>query len=121
MTYCYGRIIHVLFTRNGRKVHSGDNQLDQFQKAKINTIKTFFIISICFVICWANNQVLYLMYNLGFAVDWDGVYVKVGILMAFGNCTINPFLYLIKYRDYQEGLKACFCRRNPKMMKNTNN
>ena len=31
--------------------------------------------------------------------------------MAFCNCTINPFIYLVKYRDYQIALKE-FCNRN---------
>ena len=119
LTCCYGRIIQVLSKRTDRKFHSTDNQTDQFQKAKINTIKTFLIMSICFVVCWSNNQVLYLLYNLGYTVDWDGDYNKFTVLMALGNCTINPFVYLIKYLDYQEALKTCFHCQNPKMTENT--
>ena len=119
ITCCYGRIIQVLSKRTDRKFHSTDNQTDQFQKAKINTIKTFLIMSICFVVCWSNSQVLYLLYNLGYTVDWDGDYNKFTVLMAFGNCTINPFVYLIKYRDYQEALKTCFHCQNPKVTENT--
>ena len=119
MICCYGRIIHILSKRTDRKLHSTDNQTDQFQKAKINTIKTFLIMSICFVVCWSNNQVLYLLYNLGYTVDWDGDYNKFTVLMAFGNCTINPFVYLIKYRDYRKALKACLRCKSPKMIENT--
>ena len=119
MTCCYGRIIQVLSKRTDKKFHSTDSQTDQFQKAKINTIKTFLIMSICFVICWSNNQVIYLLYNLGYSIDWHGDYFKFTVIMAFGNCTINPFVYLIKYRDYQEALKACLPCRNPKMIENT--
>ena len=96
-----------------QNLHSSDNQADQFQKAKMNTIKTFLLMTICFVICWSNNQVLYLLYNLGYDVDWDGTFNKFTVLMAFGNCTINPFVYLINYRDYQEALKSCFSCQSP--------
>ena len=48
------------------------------------------------------------MYNLGYPLDWDGAYYKFAVLMAFGNCTINPFIYLIKYQDYQRALRSCF-------------
>ena len=46
------------------------------------------------------------MYNLGFKAKWNGTYFKFTVLMVFLNCTINPFIYLIKYRDYQEALRA---------------
>ena len=118
MTCCYGRIIQVLSKRTGKKFHSTDNQTDQFQRAKINTIKTFLIMSICFVICWSNNQVLYLLCNLGYTVDWHGDYYKFTVIMAFGNCTINPFVYLIKYREYQQALKACLRYRNHETIEN---
>ena len=45
------------------------------------------------------------MFNLGHGLDWNGVYYKFTVLMVFLNCTVNPFIYLIKYKDYQEALK----------------
>ena len=47
------------------------------------------------------------MYNIGYDVDFNGTFYQVSILMAFINCTINPFIYLIKYKDYQQALKHC--------------
>ena len=70
------------------------------------------MISICFVICWSCEQGFYFMFNIGYNVDFNGTFFKVSILMAFVNCTINPFIYLIKYKDYQQALKHCFnCTR----------
>ena len=52
------------------------------------------------------------MYNIGYDVDFNSTFYQVSILMAFINCTINPFVYLIKYKDYQEALKHCLnCMR----------
>ena len=28
--------------------------------------------------------------------------------MVFINCTVNPFIYLFNYQDYQKALKSCF-------------
>ena len=52
------------------------------------------------------------MYNLGYEINWNGTYYLFTVLMVFINCTVNPFIYLIKYRDYQEALKKLLgCRR----------
>ena len=112
LVYCYGRIVWVLHSRiriNTNKSHS--NQGDKFQLARKNTIKTFLLFGLCFIICWSQNQVYYLMYNLGFDADLDGIYYKYTILMTFLNCTVNPFIYLIKYEDYQKALKNFMCCR----------
>ena len=46
------------------------------------------------------------MYNLGYKANWNDTYSHFTVLMVFLNCTINPFIYLIKYRDYQEALRV---------------
>ena len=108
LMYCYGKIIWVLSKRAESNLDTTDSQDDKFQLAKKNTIKTFLIVSICFVLCWFNAQLAYLLYNLGFNISLAGTYNKVSTVIAFVNCTINPFIYLIKYRDYQVALKSFF-------------
>ena len=52
------------------------------------------------------------MYNLGYDIDFHGTYYKFCVLMVFVNYTVNPFIYLIKYRDYQQALKdLCGCKK----------
>ena len=48
------------------------------------------------------------MYNLGYALDYNGTYYQFTVLMVFLNCTINPFIYLIKYKDYQKAFRRFF-------------
>ena len=71
-------------------------------------MKTFLIVAICFVICWSNNQIIYILNHFGFHVNWNGIYYKFTVLMVFLNCTVNPFIYLVNYQDYQKALKSCF-------------
>ena len=89
LSYCYGRILFVLTRRLDSNLSTG-NQSDQFQLARKNTIKTFMIVAVCFVTCWSNNQIYFLMHNLGYKINLDGVYYKFTIFMVFLNCTINP-------------------------------
>ena len=112
LIYCYGRIVWVLSRRIDSQFNSAENQTDKFQIARRNTIKTFLLISVCFVVCWSSEQAFYFMFNLGYHSDFNGLFYKVSVVMAFCNCTINPFIYLVKYRDYQIALKE-FCNRHP--------
>ena len=124
LVYCYGRILWILTRRMDSKLTTAttttatttrDNSQAIFATARINTVKTFLLVGICFVICWSNNQIYFLMYTLGYDADWNSIYYRFTILMIFLNCTINPFIYLIKYKDYQVALRECFnCRSKSK-------
>ena len=90
-----------------------DPGTDKFQLARRNTIKTLLIVGLCFIICWSQNQVRYLMFNCGYNINYNTSYHQFTILMVFLNYTVNPFIYPIKYRDYQEALKTFFhCYKN---------
>ena len=99
---------------NSRKNSSHNLKINNtFLLARANTFKTFLMIGIFFFICWVNDEVYYLMYNLGYDTDWNGIYFKFCVIMMFLNCTVNPFIYMIKYQDYQLALKmflGCSCK-----------
>ena len=110
LVYCYGRIVWILTRRIGSNIgdiNVLDNVQSKFQTARTNTIKTFLLVGICFIICWSNNQMYFLMYTLGYDADWNSIYYHFTILMIFLNCTVNPFIYLLKYKDYQVALREC--------------
>ena len=124
---CYGKIVWVLTRRintdlmkNKSLVNNSQNirvkpaselagpGRDKFQLARKNTIKTLFIVGLFFVICWSRNQIIYFMYSCGYNVNFNSAYVMFTVFMVFLNCTVNPFVYLIKYRDFQEAWKQFF-------------
>ena len=116
MIYCYGRIVWILTRKiasnldtNERSTTENQSVLSKrFLSARNNTIKTFLLVGICFFICWVNDEVYYFMFNLGYEADWNSTYFKFCLIMVFLNCTVNPFVYLIKYQDYQKALKHFF-------------
>ena len=120
---CYGKIVWVLTRRINTDLMKDKTAMDnsdrgkdtdtrstkgKFQLARKNTIKTVLIIGLCFIICWSQNQVIYFMYNCGYDLKFNSTYFNFTILMVFVNCTVNPFIYLITYKDYQEALKILF-------------
>ena len=85
-------------------INAGNTSKDKFELARKNTVITLLIVGLCFTICWSQNQ----MYNLGYPINFNTKYHHFTVVMVFMNCTVNPFIYLIKYRDYQEALKKFF-------------
>ncbi|XP_041485810.1 cholecystokinin receptor-like [Lytechinus variegatus] len=59
-------------------VNNGNNADDQSaapnyrEKARKNVIKTLLIVCVTYAVCWAPNQVTYLYFNLGGALDFNG-------------------------------------------------
>ena len=125
LIFCYGNIVCMLSRRiSTNDVHLQnqnpnnstamtvnsekqvtDTHKDKFQLARRNTIKTLLIVGCFFFLCWVQCQIVYMMHNCGYEVDFNGTYYHYSILMVFLNCTVNPFIYLFQYRDYQIALK----------------
>ena len=136
LVLCYSKIVWILTRRinsdlmksesklddsdndSGSTVRqAGDTGRDKFQLARRNTIKTLLIVGLCFIICWSQNQVRYLMFNCGYDINFNSNHHEFTTLMVFINCTVNSFIYLIKYRDYQEALWV-FLNCNKEQRKN---
>ena len=115
LVYCYGRIAWTLTRRIDSNLGTGNNPSEvenklrsKFLKARNNTIKTVLLVGICFIVCWGNDEIYYLMYNLGYDADWNGTYFKFCVAMIYLNCTVNPFVYLFSYQEYHRALRE-FC------------
>ena len=119
LVICYGKMVWVLTRRINTDLIEDESAMtakhgrentgkDKFELARRNTIKTLLIVGLCFIICWSQNQVRYFMHNCGYEIDFRSTYHQLTVLMVFLNCTVNPFIYLVKYRDYQQALKTFF-------------
>ena len=120
LVYCYGRILRVIRARIGSKMGSEDAQTVKFELARNNVIKTLFIVAFFFVICYMGNELFDLFFYLGFEVDWNGGYYQFVVSVLFLNCTINPFIYHINYKDFQKALMRQFCCRISQSIGNSN-
>ena len=111
LVYCYGRILWTIKKRIGSNMSKENTQTAKFELARNNVIKTLLIVVFFLFICYLGIEVLFIFFNLGFEVDWNSGYYKFTTIMVFLNCTINPFIYLINYKDFQKALMRQFqCR-----------
>lgn len=83
---------------------------EKMVRASRNVVKTLLIVSICFLLCWSPNQIYYLRYNLGYATDFNGGFYHFTVIAVFLNCCINPFVYALKYEQFQRRMLRIFRR-----------
>ena len=126
LIFVYGRIACVLSRKANRDVISDINRggnkdkivdtsmklrMKNYELAKRNTIKTLVTVAASFIICWMGNQVWFLLYNIGYEIQFDSVGYQFTVLMVCVNSTVNPFIYLVQYKEYQVALKALVCKK----------
>ena len=75
------------------------------------------LVATVFVLCWMQNQVYYLLMNLGgLPADFSSPYYHFTVVCIFLNPCINPLVYASKYAELRaatRGLLAkCFRFRN---------
>lgn len=111
--YCYGAIIWLLL----RRTHFTEaGHTDTYRKASRNAAITFCIVASVFVACNIQHQVWLLLFNLGYSVNFNSDYWHFVIQMVFLECTVNPFIYLVKSRDFQNALKELLHLRKDSQM-----
>ncbi|XP_070537545.1 kappa-type opioid receptor-like [Ptychodera flava] len=81
-------------------------------RARRNIYKTLCLVFAAFVVCWTPNQVLFLLYNISAALFYDERLMNFTVILLYCNCTVNPVIYALKYRQFRVGLKMTFCGGN---------
>ena len=111
LIYCYCRILWILRQQvtSGLDNNTSVSASTKFETAQRNVIRTLLIVVLFFFLCIGYAHIFYLVYTLGYEIDWNSAYYTFSIVMVFLNCTVNPFIYLFNYKDFQRALKNLFC------------
>ncbi|ELU15489.1 hypothetical protein CAPTEDRAFT_120994 [Capitella teleta] len=115
LSVCYGRMAKAITQR----INPTETRSSKISRARKNVIKTLFVVSVCFVFCWIWNQTFYLMFNLGASSDFTSSFYHFTVIMVFCNCCINPFIYVVQYKQFQNSLIEVFCKNKIQPMEAT--
>ena len=96
MVFCYVRIVQFLVEMKRRS--TANNLLE---KAMTNIVKTLIIVCMTFVLCWIWNSVLFLMYNMGWLLDFGGWFYHFTVTAVNMNSIANPLIYTLKYEQFR--------------------
>ncbi|XP_022095080.1 galanin receptor type 2-like [Acanthaster planci] len=80
-------------------------------RARRNTFKTLLIVFITYVFCWTLNSIIFFMFNFGYPLDFNGALYIVSVALVAINSCANPIIYAVKYRQFRQGLKKIFWRK----------
>lgn len=104
LTYCYTKMAFALKNRIVPASSAGDQGINNNERLRRNMFKTLAAVSAVFGLCWVSNQTLFLIYSLGYPIDFSSSFYHFSIIMVFANCCINPFIYAAKYKEFQKGI-----------------
>ena len=84
---------------------SAEDMKAQIMKRK-NITKTLFTVFALYVFCWTPEQILFLQFSLGGHLEFGGALHTVALILATSNSAMNPFVYALRFKQYQKGLKS---------------
>ena len=106
MLFCYTRIAIVIGAGMSGPSETTTERDEKMEKVKVNTIKTLVMVNVCFVLCWSTNVVIAMSFNLGQPlVPYTSDIYHFSVAMVFANSCLNPFIYALKYQQFQQQAK----------------
>ncbi|XP_038052425.1 galanin receptor 2b-like [Patiria miniata] len=85
-------------------------------RARRNTFKTLLIVFITYVVCWTMNSIIFFMFNFGYPLDFNGALYIVSVALVAINSCANPVIYAVKYRQFRQGFKKIFLRKETNVL-----
>ena len=113
--FCYSRMFYTLWicNKNGVDicmVNEGDeDNLISNRKEMRNVVVTLITITVCFVSCWFCNQFYFLLSHFSYQFEYTSNFYHFTVIAVFCNCCINPIVYALKYKQFQEHAKKIIC------------
>ena len=107
----YVSMIKVIKTKisNQTSVHQ-NSKGNRLTSRTRNILKTLSVVTLIFVVCYAPNCTLYLMYIAGQIDVLSGNFYSFTVYLVYVNCCVNPIVYSAHYKDFQMEVKKLCCK-----------
>ena len=132
LTYAYyacsnfvvpGGIMLILYTHMGVVIWRGaklqkqmivsNSKNDTLGKAQMNIFFTCVILLCLYVTCWLWNELHTILY-IGEVIEFSEPLYHVSAIFILFNSVINPFIYTIRYTEFQMHIRLLFCKYHTK-------
>ena len=110
LIFCYTRMAVVLH----RRVEPSQDTANQGEvrrnktmaRARGNVIKTLVLVGVLYCVCWTPNKFYLLLNFFGYPyANLSGDFYNFTVYMVFLNCCVNPVIYILKYNQFQAGIR----------------
>lgn len=75
-----------------------------FSGAMKNMFKTLLVIMVVHLTCWSFNQFIFLAFNFGYNIDYNGGLFNFSVFAVYFNCCLNPIILLASYTQLRQTL-----------------
>lgn len=110
LIFCYTRMAMVLHRRvepSQNAAKQGETRRNEtMARARSNVIRTLVLVGVLYLVCWTPN-IFYLLLNyFGYSyAKPEGDFYNFTVAMVFLNCCVNPIIYILKYDQFQTGVR----------------
>ena len=77
-------------------------------KVQTNIFVTMATVSVCFVLCWVWNSIWGLVNKISGPLSRSSIIYEFTVFAVLINCTINPWIYIARYKQFQQAVRAVF-------------
>ncbi|XP_077984700.1 histamine H2 receptor-like [Glandiceps talaboti] len=123
MSVAYIRCIVVLKQKSLADVHTCQSlenaPTDSLKRARLNVLKMLILVFLAYALCWGPNQVVFFAFCMGVPLDFGSSLYHTTVVLGYINSSINPFIYALKYRQFQKGVRLVFCPKSSNTVANT--
>ena len=114
--FCYISMAKSLRSKVGPSAITYSKTFTRFRR---NIFKTLIYAITIHVLSWTVNQLLYLSYLLGYALNFTSVLYNVAVALVYVSTCSNPIIYLLKYERFRAAAKEAFLLKYRTVSKRT--
>ncbi len=91
---------------------SDGTQTRSISPAEKKVLQTLVLVCLMYALCVTPLHIYYLLYNLGYDLDFSSNAYYVCLVLVMANCATNPFVYLANVKEFRTGLRMIFVCQN---------
>ena len=117
MLFLYAHMGIVIWRSRQAQLHlttkraAGKN--DILAKAQVNIFYTCLILLILYFTCWFWNNATMILYLAGI-IPYSNTLYDISVAVIVFNSGVNPFIYTLRYDEFQQHLKIIVLRKKGK-------
>ena len=97
------------YARMGYMLYHSEFASKDKKQAQINMFETCLLMMIMFTLSSLNTCISLLLFTAGYFKDLSSDYYTISIILLVSNHCINPFIYSLRYKEFQHQLKCLVC------------
>ena len=102
-------IMCVAYIRMGLTLYRSEFSSKDKHQAQVNLFQTCVLMVVMYTLSGLNVCIAIMLFSVGYYKDAGGYHYTISFIVVVFNQCINPFIYCIRYKEFQHQMKKLFC------------